>query len=57
MYFIKILIITIFLAVRPLSYLHNLRELSLPPSVAVFLCLYEKTAHPSRADGRTKNTK
>lgn len=57
MYFIKILIITIFFGREAAVIFHNLWELSLPPSVAVFLCLYEKTAHPSRADGRTKNNK
>ena len=74
MYFIKILIITIFFVLYAAVIFHdyykfyfvrednpeqqtNVLELPLPPSVAVFLCLYEKTAHPSRADGRTKNTK
>ena len=82
MYFIKILIITIFFGREAAVIFHdyykfyfhdyykfyfvrednpeqqtNVLELPLPPSVAVFLCLYEKTAHPSRADGRTKNTK
>ena len=54
-YFIKILIITIFFGREAAVMFYYLRELSLPPSVAVFLCLYEKTAHPSRADGQKKH--
>ena len=56
MYFIKILIITIFFG-REAAVIFHIVGIITTAKRGGFFVPIRKTAHPSRADGQTKNTK